>query len=122
MPGTTGIADAIVVAAGSSRRMDGVDKLAHEVAGRPLLAWSIDALAASDAVERIVVVTAPDRVAAIAGARGCAERVVAVVAGGDRRQSPSRPAWPRSTRSTPTDDRRASSSTTGRGRCRPRRS
>jgi len=85
MPGTGRIADAIVVAAGASRRMDGVDKLAHEVRGRPLLAWSIDALAASDAVERIVVVTARDRVAAIHDAGWLDPRVVGVVAGGERR-------------------------------------
>ena len=32
--------DAVVVAAGSSRRMGGIDKLTATVAGRPLLAWS----------------------------------------------------------------------------------
>jgi 2-C-methyl-D-erythritol 4-phosphate cytidylyltransferase/2-C-methyl-D-erythritol 2,4-cyclodiphosphate synthase len=78
-------ADAIVVAAGSSRRMDGVDKLAHEVAGRPLLAWSIDALADSGVVERIVVVTSPDRVAEIRDAAWLDECVIAVVPGGGRR-------------------------------------
>jgi len=77
--------DAIVVAAGNSSRMDGVDKLAHEVAGRPLLAWSIDALAASPAVERIVVVVAPERAAAIRDSPWLSPRVVAVVAGGSRR-------------------------------------
>ena len=65
--------------------MDGVDKLAHEVAGRPLLAWSLDALAASGVVKRIVVVTSADRVAAIQGAPWLDPRVVAVVAGGERR-------------------------------------
>ena len=78
-------ADAIVVAAGSSRRMGGVDKLAHEVAGRPLLAWSVEALVAAPVVERLVIVTAPDRVESIAGASWLDGRVVAVVAGGDRR-------------------------------------
>jgi len=78
-------ADAVVVAAGSSRRMDGIDKLAHEVAGRPLLAWSLDALAASGVVERIVVVTSADRVAAIRDAPWLDPLVVAVVAGGERR-------------------------------------
>jgi 2-C-methyl-D-erythritol 4-phosphate cytidylyltransferase / 2-C-methyl-D-erythritol 2,4-cyclodiphosphate synthase len=78
-------ADAIVVAAGSSRRMDGIDKLAHEVAGRPLLAWSIDALVASGVVERVVVVTSPDRIEAIRRAAWLDPRVVAVVAGGGRR-------------------------------------
>jgi 2-C-methyl-D-erythritol 4-phosphate cytidylyltransferase/2-C-methyl-D-erythritol 2,4-cyclodiphosphate synthase len=78
-------ADAIVVAAGSSTRMDGIDKLAHVVAGRPLLAWSVHAMAAADAVGRIVVVTGPDRVGEISVAGWLDERVVAVVAGGARR-------------------------------------
>ena len=33
-------ADVVVVAAGSSRRMGGVDKLAWTIDGRPLLAWT----------------------------------------------------------------------------------
>jgi 2-C-methyl-D-erythritol 4-phosphate cytidylyltransferase/2-C-methyl-D-erythritol 2,4-cyclodiphosphate synthase len=78
-------ADAIVVAAGASRRMDGIDKLSHEVAGRPLLAWSIDALASSGVIERVVVVTGADRVAHVREAGWLDERVVAIVAGGGRR-------------------------------------
>jgi len=42
-----GSADVVVVAAGASRRMDGVDKLLALVAGRPLLAWTLEALIAS---------------------------------------------------------------------------
>ena len=38
--------DAVVVAAGASRRMGGIDKLTAIVAGRPLLAWSASAMAA----------------------------------------------------------------------------
>ena len=40
-------ADVIVVAAGSSQRMGGIDKLAWPVGGRPVLAWTLEALAAS---------------------------------------------------------------------------
>jgi 2-C-methyl-D-erythritol 4-phosphate cytidylyltransferase / 2-C-methyl-D-erythritol 2,4-cyclodiphosphate synthase len=78
-------ADAIVVAAGSSSRMGGLDKLAVEVAGRPLLAWSIDAIAAVDAVERIVVVASAARCDELRTAPWLHERVVEVVAGGPRR-------------------------------------
>jgi 2-C-methyl-D-erythritol 4-phosphate cytidylyltransferase/2-C-methyl-D-erythritol 2,4-cyclodiphosphate synthase len=78
-------ADAIVVAAGASSRMGSLDKLFHVIAGRPLLAWSIDALAAVEAVERIVVVAPADRVAELSDATWLPERVVAVVAGGSRR-------------------------------------
>src|SRR3954451_10634264 len=80
-----GASDAIVVAAGASRRMDGHDKLFHEVAGRPILAWSIDALAASGVVARIVVVTAAERVGAVRDAAWLDPTVSAVVAGGERR-------------------------------------
>ena len=56
-------ADVIVVAAGRSARMDGLDKLTVDLAGRPLLAWALDAIAAAPEVARIIVVAAPDRVA-----------------------------------------------------------
>lgn len=79
------IADAVVVAAGASRRMDGVDKMLAPVGGRPLLAWSIEAIAASPDVDRLVVVTAPDRVAAVAAADWLPRRVTSVVAGGASR-------------------------------------
>ena len=79
------LADAVVVAAGASRRMDGLDKLAHVVAGRPLLAWSIDALTSSGVVGRVVVVTSRDRLAGIRNAPWLPPTVVAVVEGGDRR-------------------------------------
>jgi 2-C-methyl-D-erythritol 4-phosphate cytidylyltransferase / 2-C-methyl-D-erythritol 2,4-cyclodiphosphate synthase len=79
------LADAIVVAAGGSRRMDGVDKLYHDVGGRPLLAWSIEALASSGVVDRIVVVTSPGRVEDVRAADWLDPRVVAVVAGWSRR-------------------------------------
>jgi len=65
--------------------MGGTDKLTHEIAGRPLLAWSIDALTAVPAIERVVVVTAPERVAELRDAPWLPTEVVAVVAGGARR-------------------------------------
>ena len=80
------IADAIVVAAGRSQRMGGIDKLDWPVGGRPLLAWTLEALAASPLIGSIVVVAAPDRVATLSGAAWLPSRVVAVVAGGARRQ------------------------------------
>ena len=79
-------ADAIVVAAGSSTRMGGPDKLVAQIGGRPLLAWTLDALAGSTSVARIVVVTAAGRIPEIAGAAWLPDRVSAVVAGGARRQ------------------------------------
>ena len=79
-------ADAIVVAAGSSQRMGGVDKLGWTVAGRPLLAHTLDGLAAAEDIERIVVVTSADRRDALAGAPWLPAKVAAVVPGGARRQ------------------------------------
>ena len=95
MPGESGEAsphdrvvpfDAIVVAAGASRRMNGQDKVATRIGGRPLLAWTLDALAAAPGIERVVVAVAADRVAETAGAAWLPSIVVAVVAGGRRRQ------------------------------------
>ena len=77
--------EAVVVAAGSSRRMGGRDKLTADLAGRPVLRWSVEALAAAG-VDRIVVVTSPTRVVEIASEPWLPNSVVAVVAGGERRQ------------------------------------
>lgn len=66
--------------------MGGADKLAALVGGRPLLAWTLDAIARAPAVSRIVVVTTAANVALVAGAAWLPERVSAVVAGGPRRQ------------------------------------
>lgn len=77
--------EAIVVAAGASRRMGGTDKLAAELRGRSVLRWSVEALAEAG-VGRIAIVTAPGRVAEIAAAPWLPDSVVAVVAGGERRQ------------------------------------
>ncbi len=85
-PAVSCVADVVVVAAGASRRMGGVDKLALEVGGRPILAWTLAALAAAPLVRRIVIVTAPERVADVAGAAWLPASVTAVVAGGPRRQ------------------------------------
>lgn len=79
-------ADVIVVAAGRSTRMDGADKLTAELAGRPLLAWTLDAISAAPEAARVVVVTSPERVAEVAGSPWLPGNVVDVVAGGPRRQ------------------------------------
>jgi 2-C-methyl-D-erythritol 4-phosphate cytidylyltransferase/2-C-methyl-D-erythritol 2,4-cyclodiphosphate synthase len=78
--------DVVVPAAGSSARMGGDDKLRAPIRGRPLLAWTLDALAAASVVERIVVVVAPERVAEVRAGGWLPTGVTAVVAGGARRQ------------------------------------
>jgi 2-C-methyl-D-erythritol 4-phosphate cytidylyltransferase / 2-C-methyl-D-erythritol 2,4-cyclodiphosphate synthase len=79
------VADAVVVAAGRSERMGGRDKLAADLAGRPVLAWSLAALAASPIVDRIALVRTAEQAAAPRPA-WLPDKVVAVVAGGRRRQ------------------------------------
>ena len=79
-------ADAVVVAAGASTRMDGHDKLSAPIGGRPLLAWTLEALAAAATVERIVVVTAAERIPELQKAAWLPSSTHAVVAGGSRRQ------------------------------------
>jgi 2-C-methyl-D-erythritol 4-phosphate cytidylyltransferase/2-C-methyl-D-erythritol 2,4-cyclodiphosphate synthase len=79
------LADAVVVAAGCSLRMGGLDKLDWPIAGRPLLAHSLEALAGSDAVRRIVLVTRAARVETLRLAPWLPAAVVAVVPGGASR-------------------------------------
>jgi len=78
-------ADLIVVAAGSSERMRGVDKITAPIGGRPLLSWTLDGFSNLRRIETIVVVATPGRVDEIRSASWMPRRAV-VVAGGARRQ------------------------------------
>jgi 2-C-methyl-D-erythritol 4-phosphate cytidylyltransferase / 2-C-methyl-D-erythritol 2,4-cyclodiphosphate synthase len=78
-------ADVVVVAAGSSRRMAGADKLMAPIGGRPLLAWTLDAMAAAPCVDRVVLVAAPERVDQWRRAPWLPATVTRVVAGGATR-------------------------------------
>lgn len=77
------IADAIVVAAGRSTRMNGRDKLFLSLGARPLLERSIAAIAGAPEVDRIVLVVAPGREADASVLD--LGRVTAVVPGGTHR-------------------------------------
>ncbi len=55
-----GPAFGIVVAAGRSERMGGVDKVFAQLVGRPLLAWSLTAFNRCDEIDEIIVVANPD--------------------------------------------------------------
>jgi 2-C-methyl-D-erythritol 4-phosphate cytidylyltransferase/2-C-methyl-D-erythritol 2,4-cyclodiphosphate synthase len=83
---TGGQADVIVVAAGASRRMLGIDKLLAPLGGRPLLAVTLEAITATPVVGVVIVVTAPERQPDVAAAPWLPSGVRAVVAGGKRRQ------------------------------------
>ncbi|HUR16424.1 MAG TPA: 2-C-methyl-D-erythritol 4-phosphate cytidylyltransferase, partial [Candidatus Limnocylindrales bacterium] len=78
-----GFADAVIVAAGASSRMGGLDKLTETLLGRPLLQWSVDALSAAESVARLIVVARADRVEELTAATWL--RGATVVPGGDRR-------------------------------------
>lgn len=76
---------AVIVAAGSSRRM-GFDKILTPVAGEPLLRHTVRAFELCAEVAEIVIVCGPDREAETAGVLRDARKISAVVAGGASRQ------------------------------------
>ncbi|MDE2966988.1 MAG: 2-C-methyl-D-erythritol 4-phosphate cytidylyltransferase [Chloroflexota bacterium] len=77
---------AIVLAAGSSRRMGGGDKLLADLAGRPVLSWTLAAFEECDAVDDLVVVTSSANRAAVAELSRGLSKLRALVAGGRERQ------------------------------------
>ena len=81
-----GFADAIVLAAGGSQRMNGFDKLHAVILDRPLVAWTLAAVAAAESVRKIVLVVRAEQVATIQQAYWVIEAGATVVAGGERRQ------------------------------------
>lgn len=66
--------------------MGGIDKLLTPIGDRPLLAWTLQALASATGVGRIAIATSPERVAAMRQATWLPDIVTAVVVGGARRQ------------------------------------
>ena len=77
---------AILVAAGSSRRM-GFDKLFAEIAGRPVIGHSILAFERTQSIDEIIVVTREDRRSAVEGIVHSEKlrKVHAIVRGGEHR-------------------------------------
>ena len=79
---------AVIVAAGSSRRMQGHDKLWIPLAGRITLARTVDVFQSSPVIDTIVLVTNNERLADTCTL--CKQeqwdKVAAIVAGGTRRQ------------------------------------
>ena len=75
---------AIIVAAGASRRM-GFDKLAADLAGRPVLAWSLDAFGACPEVAGIVLVAPASRVEEFQTIASGNKKLLSVVPGGAER-------------------------------------
>jgi 2-C-methyl-D-erythritol 4-phosphate cytidylyltransferase/2-C-methyl-D-erythritol 2,4-cyclodiphosphate synthase len=83
----TPFADAIVVAAGSSSRMGGIDKLEADVGGVPLVAHALRGVAAAPEVRRIVLVTGTDRIETFAAAPWLPPKVELLVSGGRSRHA-----------------------------------
>lgn len=77
---------AVIVAAGQSTRMGDADKVLTPLAGRPLLAWSLDAFARTDSVDAIVVVASSGNREAIVALTRDMVKVHGVVLGGERRR------------------------------------
>ncbi len=79
---------AVLLAAGTSSRMEGVDKQLLELRGQPVFIHSLRVLESSDLVDSICVVFSDSNIAA--GKRALAnadsEKVIATVVGGARRQ------------------------------------
>ncbi len=79
---------AIIVAAGTSRRMHGRDKLWTPLAGRITLARTIDVFEISPIIDSIILVLNPERIhdaAALCEHEGW-QKIAALVPGGQRRQ------------------------------------
>jgi 2-C-methyl-D-erythritol 4-phosphate cytidylyltransferase len=79
-------ADAVILAAGTSTRMGGPDKLRMQVGGLPLVAWTIRAVADAATVRRIVLVAIEDQVEEVSREPWVREVHATVTAGGPRRQ------------------------------------
>jgi 2-C-methyl-D-erythritol 4-phosphate cytidylyltransferase / 2-C-methyl-D-erythritol 2,4-cyclodiphosphate synthase len=79
---------AVVVAGGRGERLGDPAKCLLSLAGRPMLAWSLDALEQAASVEHVVVVAGAHTRAAVEAlvGGGAWPKVVAVVEGGERRQ------------------------------------
>lgn len=79
---------AIVVAAGASKRMGGVNKIYANLAGKPLIAHTVDVFQACSSIDQVVIVLSEDKVEE--GRQLVKElgwsKVVKVCPGGARRQ------------------------------------
>jgi 2-C-methyl-D-erythritol 4-phosphate cytidylyltransferase len=79
---------AIIVAAGESSRMNGIDKVLASLGGKPVLAWSIEALQQSPSIDRIVIVNSQKNLEPVRCLTTESKwtKVVEVCLGGKRRQ------------------------------------
>jgi len=82
------ICTAVIVAAGSARRMQGIDKITASMGGIPLIRRTALALAESSDISYLVIVTREDLIPEIQRLCGDIEKLCAIVVGGaDRAES-----------------------------------
>jgi 2-C-methyl-D-erythritol 4-phosphate cytidylyltransferase len=77
---------AIIVAAGRSERMGGLDKLLQPLAGRPLIAHTVAAFAGHPEIQELIIVASQTNRAAIETLAHALAPDARVVLGGDRRR------------------------------------
>jgi 2-C-methyl-D-erythritol 4-phosphate cytidylyltransferase len=75
---------AIIVGAGSSRGMEGKDKILMKIEGKPVLAWAIRQFRRHEDIDQIVVVLSPDNIER--GYKIAKRYGASVCTGGERRQ------------------------------------
>lgn len=80
---------AVIVAAGSARRMAGVDKIMAELKGEPLIVHTVRAFQETAVIKEIVIVTRPDLIVPVSDLcqKAGMTKVTLVVAGGETRQA-----------------------------------
>ena len=79
---------AVIVAAGTASRMEGIDKVMAPLAGEPMIVRTVRTFQNCDAVKEIVIVTREDLLQTVAGLCRDFDKVKAVVVGGkDRAES-----------------------------------
>lgn len=78
---------AVIVAAGSASRMEGIDKVMAPLGGEPMICHTVRAFQCCDAIKEIVVVTRADLVVPITDLCHKFDKVKVVLAGGATRQA-----------------------------------
>lgn len=76
---------AVIVAAGSASRMEGIDKVMAEIGGEPMILRTVRTFQNCGAIREIVVVTRPDLLSRVMGLCKDMDKVTAVVSGGKDR-------------------------------------
>ena len=77
---------AVIVAAGSASRVQGIDKVMAELDGEPMILRTVRTFQNTDSIREIVVVTREDLIMPIMKLCVPFEKITAVVAGGSSRQ------------------------------------